>query len=104
LKGAIMLMLDIPSDQSLIEKLYEVSGVICFNDEFRFILESVINELYYSNQEQILKLRINHIDRAINKFCQAKEKRHIRNTKQYFKACILSAILETGLDELYITD
>jgi hypothetical protein len=97
-------MLDIPTDQSLIEKLYEVSGVIYFNDELRFILESVIRELYYSNQEQILKLRINHIDRAINKFSQAKERRPIRNTKQYFKACILSAILETGLDELYITD
>jgi hypothetical protein len=104
LKGVIMFMLDIPTDQSLIEKLYEVSGVIYFNDEFRFILESVIRELYYSNQEQILKLRTNHIDRAINKFSQAKERRPIRNTKQYFKACILSAILETGLDELYITD
>lgn len=97
-------MLEIPTDQSLIEKLFEVSGVICFNDDLRFILESVIKELYYSHQEQVLKLRINHIDRAIWKFTHAKEKRTIHNTKQYFKACILSAILETGLDELYAPD
>lgn len=97
-------MLEIPTDQSLIEKLNEVAGVIYFNDDFRFLLESVIKELYYTNQEQILKLRINHIDRAIWKFTQAKEKRPIHNTKQYFKACILSAILETGLDELYSSD
>ena len=97
-------MLDIPTDQSLIEKLYEVSGTIYFNDDLRFILESVIRELYYSNQEQVLKLRINHIDRAVCKFTQAKERRIIHNTKQYFKACVLSAILETGLDELYTSD
>lgn len=97
-------MLEIPTDQSLIEKLFEVSGVIYFNDDLRFILESVISELYYSHQEQILKLRINHIDRAIWKFTQAKERRPIHNTKQYFKACILSAISETGLDELYASD
>jgi len=97
-------MLEIPTDQSLIEKLYEISGVIYFNDDLRFILESVIRELYHSHQEQILKLRINHIDRAIWKFTQAKERRPIHNTKQYFKACILSAILETGLEELYSLD
>lgn len=93
-----------PTDQSLIEKLFEVSGVIYFNDDLRCILESVIKELYYSNREQILKLRTNHIDRAIWKFTQAKETRPIHNTKQYFKACILSAIEETGLDELFATD
>lgn len=97
-------MLEIPTDQSLIEKLFEVSGVICFNDDLRFILESVVRELYYSHQEQVLKLRINHIDRAIWKYTQAKKRRPIHNSKQYFKACILSAILETGLDELYAPD
>jgi hypothetical protein len=93
-------MIDRPSDESLIKKLYEVSGVIYFYDNIRHILECVIRELYYSNKDLILKLRINHIDRAIHKFRQAKEKRPIYNTKQYFKACILSAVSETSLDEL----
>ncbi len=90
--------------QSLIEKIYEESGVIYFNDDLRDILECIIRELYYSNQHLILKLRLNHIDRAVYKFRKAKEKRLIHNTKQYFKACILSAILETGLDELESVD
>ena len=71
-----------------------------FNDDLKDILECIIRELYYSKKHLILKLRLKHIDRAIYKFRQAKEKTLIHNTKQYFKACILSAILETGLDEL----
>lgn len=97
-------MTDRLTDKSLIEKIYEISGVGYFNDDLKCILEYVIKELYYSNRDLILKLRLNHIDRAVNKFRQAKEKRPIHNTKQYFKACILSAILETGLDELEDVD
>jgi hypothetical protein len=93
-------MTDRPTDRFLIEKLYDVCGVNYYYDELRLILEDVIKELYFSNQELIFKLRLNHIDRAIFKYRQAKEKRHIWNTKQYFKACIKSAILETGLDQL----
>lgn len=70
------------------------------DDRVRQILKEVINELYYSHQRIIFKLRINHIDRAIFKYRLAKEKRKIYNTKQYFKSCIVSAIYETGLDEL----
>jgi hypothetical protein len=93
-------MTDRPTDQSFIEKIYEVSGVRNFNDSIRQILEDVIKELYYSQQDLICNLRLKHIDRAIFKYRQAKEKSHIWNTKQYFKSCIVSAILETGLDEL----
>ena len=97
-------MVERPTDQSLIEKIYEVSGVMYFNDDLRFIIECAIRELYYSNRDLILKLRLNHIDRAVCKFRQSKEKRIIYNTKQYFKACILSAVLETGLDDLTALD
>lgn len=93
-------MTDRPTDQLLIEKIYEVSGVCYFNDSMRLILEEVIKELYYSQQDLICNLRPNHIERAIFKYRQAKEKSRIWNTKQYFKSCIVSAILETGLDEL----
>jgi hypothetical protein len=80
--------------------IYQLSGVNYYNDELRSLIIDVINDLYYSNCESICKLRINHIDRAVFKYLQAKGKRRIWNTKQYFKACILSAISELGIDEL----
>ncbi|NSW92259.1 MAG: hypothetical protein HPY74_16575 [Firmicutes bacterium] len=89
-----------PGDKYFIKKIYEVFGVNYFEDDLRDILEYIIKELYYSNRELILKLRLKHIDRAIFKYRQAKEKRRIWNTKQYFKASILRAVQETGLDEL----
>jgi hypothetical protein len=93
-------MTDRLTDIFIIEKIYEDSGVKYFDENIRKILEDVINELYSSHQGLIFKLRINHIDRAIFKYRLAKEQRKIYNTKQYFKSCILSAIIETGLDEL----
>jgi len=95
---------DRPTDESLIKKLYEVSGVMYFFGDLQDMLECVIKELYYYNMDIALKLRNKHINRAIYKFTKAKEKRPIYNTKQYFKACLLSAILETELDELEDSD
>jgi hypothetical protein len=84
----------------LLIKIYEMSGTRYFSDDIRYILEDVIKELYYSHGRLMLKLRLNHIDRAIFKYRQAKEKKRIWNAKQYFKACLLSAIKEASLDEL----
>lgn len=90
-----------PVDQAYIEKICEISGTCYFKDNMRLILEEVIKELFYSHhQDLVCNLRLKHIDRAIFKYRQAKEKKQIRNTKQYFKSCIVSAIKETDLDEL----
>jgi hypothetical protein len=93
-------MTDRLTDEFFIRNIFESSGISYFNNDLRNLLEDIIKELCYSNQELMLKLRLNHIDRAIFKYRQAKETRCIRNTKQYFKACIISAVQETGLDEL----
>jgi hypothetical protein len=93
-------MTDRPTDRSYIEKLCEVSGACYFDDSIRLILEEVIKELFYSHQDIICNLRPNHVSRAIFKYRQAKEKTCIWNTKQYFKACVVSAIREAELDEL----
>jgi hypothetical protein len=94
-------MTDRPTDRSYIEKLCEVSGACYFDDSIRLILEEVIKELFYSqHQDLICNLRPNHISRAIFKYRLAKEKTRIWNTKQYFKACVISAIRETKLEEL----
>lgn len=88
------------ASQLIIDKLFDASGVAYFDNDLRPILEDVIKELFCSHGELVFRLRLNHIDRALFKFRQAKEKRHIRNTRQYFKACIISAIQETALDDL----
>lgn len=94
-------MTDRPTDKYFIDKIFEVSGACYFEDSMRLILEDVIKELFYSqHQEVIFNLRPEHINRAIFKFRQAKEKTHIWNTKHYFKSCIVSAIKETELDDL----
>lgn len=93
-------MTDKPTDILIIEKICEDSGIKYYNENLRQIIKDVVTELYYSHQKLIFKLRIKHIDRAIFKYRQAKEKREIYNAKQYFKSCIVSAITETGLDEL----
>jgi hypothetical protein len=96
----VIRLTNIPASQFIIDKIYDASGVDYFNNDFRPILQDVINELYYSHGELIFQLRLNHIDRAIFKFRQAKQNNFIHNTKQYFKACIVSAIRETALDNL----
>lgn len=90
----------IENSTEIINKIFLESGIAYFDNDFRTILEEIIVELYHSQRELIFKLRLHHIDRAIFKFRQAKEKKHIYNSKQYFKACIISAIKETALDNL----
>jgi hypothetical protein len=87
-------------DKELIEKIYNESGVHYFNDELRPLLKIAIKELYYSQKQLMMKLRLHHIDRAVFKFRTANESTTIKNTKQYFKACITSAIIEVPFDEL----
>ncbi len=60
-----------------IEKIYSLASVDYFNDDLRTIIKDVINELYYSDTELVFRLRLNHIDRALFKFRQAKEKNRI---------------------------
>ncbi len=81
-------------------EIYSLAGVNYFNHELQILIKEIIADLYFQNCKSIFELRLNHIDRAILKYRQAKAKRPIWNTKQYFKACILSAIKESGFDEM----
>jgi hypothetical protein len=89
-----------PGDELAIEKICQNSGVHYFYGEFRLLIENVIEELYFSNRALVSRLKLQHIDRAMFKFKQAKRNTCIRNTRQYFKACIKSAIFETALEGL----
>jgi len=92
---------DRQTDMTFFSSVCDSSGVDYFSNDIRELLLVVIKELCDANTELMLNLRIEHIDRAIAKFVQAKKKQKIRNTKQYFKACILSAVRELGLEEIY---
>lgn len=93
-------MTDKLTDISIINEIYQKSGVEYFNDNIKDILKQAIKDIYYTNRALIYKLRLKHLDRAIYKYRNAKEKTYIFNTRRYLKACIVSAILETDLEEL----
>lgn len=90
--------------QLILKKIFDESGIAYFENDIRLLLEEVIKELYCSDYELILRLRLPHIDRAIFKFRQANEKTNIKNTKQYFKACLTSAVKETAFEILEFSD
>ena len=92
---------DRQTDMTFFSSICDLSGVDYFSNDIRELLLVVIKELCDAHTELMLNLRIEHIDRAIAKYVQAKKKQKIWNTKQYFKACILSAIRELGLEEIY---
>jgi hypothetical protein len=97
-------MTDRLTDQFFIHKIFESSGVDYYPNDLKDILRNIIEELCLSHKHLMPKLRLEHIDRAIFKYRQVKDKKIIRNTKQYIKACILSAIYELGLEELMPID
>lgn len=97
-------MTDRLTDISIINEIYQVSGVDYFNDSIKGILQEVIKDIYYSHPVLIFKLKLKHLDRAIYKYRIAKEKTHIFNTRKYLTACIVSAILETDLEELELLE
>jgi len=91
-------------DKPELVRIFHSSGIRYFNSDMKPFLEETLRELYYSDPELASKVKLKHIDRAIFKFKNAKERTFICNTKQYFKACVSSAILETAFDNLESTE
>lgn len=84
-------------DEIKIQEIYQKAHVDKFFDGRRVILKEIIRELYLSENEIISKLELDHIDRAFSKYRYARDINNISNPKEYFKACILSAIKESCL-------
>lgn len=82
-----------------LEIIYYQAGVRYYNSNFKSLIEKVISELYYSNWSLLKFLTIEHIDRAVFKYQTASEHIKIYNTKNYFKACLKSAVEELGFDK-----
>jgi hypothetical protein len=90
-------------DRLQLEKIYNNANIDKFfnSSGLRDLLKTIITELYISNKNEVLQLSVNHLDRALLKYNLVCTTKHIENPKQYFKACILSAIKEKCLYEQF---
>jgi len=79
------------------DRPFKKLNIYLFHDNFRPLIEETIKDLYYSNDEVIYLLKLSHIDRALFKFREAEEKQVIHHTKNYFRACLKSAVIETTI-------
>jgi hypothetical protein len=83
-----------------LEDIYYQAGVRYYNDNLKPLIKNVIFDLYQSNWLLLKSIKIIHIDHAIFKYKEASEAKKIYNTKNYFKACLKSAIEELEIDEI----
>ena len=87
-----------------IQKVIEQSQVDLYEDESnKDTIKEIIADTYKdtSTRAIITKLKIEHIDMAIDRYRKAQEEKDIKNPKLYFKKCLLSAIQESGLKGLF---
>ena len=86
-------------DNINIEDIYNQAGVMYYDNDVEIFIKKIIFEIYQSNWQQLKNIQIYHIDHAISKFKEIREKKKIYNTKNYFKACLKSSLEELGIDE-----
>lgn len=86
-------------DENILNEILEQSGVNNYYDNLKFVIKNAITDLYITNWPLLRLIRIEHIDRAVFKYKESSSNKRIWNTKNYFKACLVSAVEEYGLDE-----
>jgi hypothetical protein len=83
-----------------LENIYYQSGSRYYENNLRFLIEEVLHDLYSTSWPLLSFVRLNHIDRAVSKYIEVSKTRKIYHTKNYFYACIKSAVVELGIDEV----
>jgi len=94
------------TDEQTLSQIIIKSGVDLFEDqELKDIIKNTIAELYTDTitRETIKNIQVNHLDIAINKFRDMQADKEIKNPLAYFKKCLVSAIRENGLKQLFKT-
>ena len=81
-----------------LEQVYKKANIECFDDKLKYFIKETISTLYYSNWKPLENIQIEHIDRAIFKYKEASKNKKIYNTKNYFIACLKSAVHEMEID------
>lgn len=86
--------------------IFEQAQVEIYNEpEFKAALKETIQDAFGVPETRtiIKKLKLENIDTAVFKFREAQEQKQIKNPKLYFQKCLISAIREEGLNNLFIT-
>ena len=86
-------------NNSELEDIFFQAGIRYNDEKFRFLIKNAISDLFQSNHDLVKLINIYHLDRAIFKYKEASENKKIYNTRNYFKACLKSAIEELIIDE-----
>lgn len=90
--------------QQEIKDILDHSQIELFQDEdLKETLKEVIRQAYQdpSTRATIKKLTLEHIDIAKNLYTEQQELKTIKQPLIYFKKCLISAILESGLKKLF---
>jgi hypothetical protein len=87
-------------NNSELENIYYQSGSRYYENNLKFLIEDVLHDLYSDKWPLLYYVRLNHIDRAVSKYIEVSKTRKIYHTKNYFSACIKSAVVELGIDEV----
>lgn len=83
-----------------LEEIYQQAQVELYQDqEVKDSIKLAIQELYNEPQskETIKRIKLEHIDQALNRMRVEQEQKEIKNPLQYFKKVLLSCILSAGL-------
>lgn len=91
------------TDLSL-QEIFDKSRVEMYESEdLKNNIKESIKELYndLETRKTIIKLQLEHIDEALERFRRAKETTGVTKKKEYFKKCLISSILEYGFDNLF---
>ena len=60
-----------------IEDIYNQAGIMYYDNDVEIFIKKIIFEIYQSNWQQLKNIQIYHIDHAISKFKEIREKKKI---------------------------
>ena len=79
--------------------IFAQSGIRYYDEKYRFLIKNAISDLFQTNYDLLKLINIYHLDRAIFKYREACENKKIYNPRNYFRACLKSALEELIIDE-----
>jgi predicted transcriptional regulator len=87
----------------LIELLEQAQIELFESEDLKESITETISECLKdpASAKTIKKIKLEHIDIALDKYRAAQDEKEIKNPRLYFKKCLLSAITESGLKGLF---
>jgi len=90
-------------DKIEFEKITQQSKVKLYSENLSDEIINVMQEIYLNpaTKEKLKKIKLQHIDYALNSFAKANAKSTIQMPKRYFKKCLLTALDELELSKQF---